>query len=62
MIILSPIVPVFAKKKLRFRRRHPGETFSAHMDNFRCHNRRMTATELTIESLGAVNTHSTCQI
>jgi hypothetical protein len=42
---ISEIVPVFTKEKLRFRRHHPGVTFSVHIDNSRCHNGRMATAE-----------------
>jgi hypothetical protein len=43
--VVSEIVPTFTQEKLRFRRHHPGVTFSVHMDNSRCHNGRMTTAE-----------------
>jgi hypothetical protein len=42
---ISEIVPPFTKEKLRFRRHHPGVTFSVHMDNSRGHNGRMSTAE-----------------
>jgi hypothetical protein len=49
----SEIVPAFTKEKLRFRRHHPGVTFSVHMDNFRCHNGRMATAEFNRRRLGS---------
>jgi hypothetical protein len=42
---MSEIIPAFAKEKLRFRRHHPGVTFSVNINNFRCHTGRMATTE-----------------
>jgi predicted 2-oxoglutarate/Fe(II)-dependent dioxygenase YbiX len=42
----------FTKEKLRFRRHHPGVTFSMHMDNFHCHNGRIATTEFDRRRLG----------
>jgi hypothetical protein len=49
---ISEIIPAFTKEKLRFRRHHPGMTFSVHMDNSRCHNGRMATTEFDRRRLG----------
>jgi histone-lysine N-methyltransferase SETMAR len=48
----SEIVPAFTKERLRFRRFHPGWTFSVHMDNSRCHNGRKATAEFERRILG----------
>jgi hypothetical protein len=52
---ISEIISVFTKEKLRFRRYHPGVTFSVHMDNSCCRNGRMATAEFDHRRLGRAN-------
>jgi hypothetical protein len=49
---ICEIVPVFTKKKLRFRSHHPGVIFSVHRDDTRHHNDRMASTEFDRRRFG----------
>jgi histone-lysine N-methyltransferase SETMAR len=48
---ISEIVLAFTKEKLRFRRHHPGVTFSVRMDNSGCRDGRMATAEFDCRRL-----------